>query len=83
MNLRFENERLQNDLNYERKINERMMKSQVDMNQLNELNLYRQKGKQGIGYKEEGESSKQGAQRNQRPTCNHYGKIGHTKQMLE
>ena len=27
MNLRFENERLQNDLNSERKINERLMKS--------------------------------------------------------
>ena len=58
-----------------------MMKSQVDMNQLNQLNeynLHRQKGKIGIRYKDEGESSKQGAQRNQRPTCNHYGKIGHT-----
>ena len=39
-----------------------MMKSQVDKNQLNEKNLYRQKGKAEIGYKEEGESSKQGAQ---------------------
>ena len=61
MNLRSENERLQNDLNSKRKINERMMKSKEDMNQLNEKNLYRQKGKVGIGYKEEGESSKQGA----------------------
>ena len=78
MKLRSKNERLQNDLNSERQINERMMKSQVDMNQLNEQNLYRQKGKEIIGYKEEGESSKQGAQKNQRPTCNHYGKIGHT-----
>ena len=37
------------------------MKSQVDMdqlNQLNEHNLYRQKGKEGIAYKEEGESSR-------------------------
>lgn len=34
------------------------MKSQVDMNQLNEKNLYRQKGKARIGFKEEGESSK-------------------------
>ena len=33
------------------------MKSQADMNQLNEKNLYREKGKVGIGYKEEGESS--------------------------
>ena len=78
MSLRSKNERLQNDLNFERKINERMMKSQVDMNQLNEKNHYRQKGKAGIGYKEEGESSKQGAQKNQRPTCNHCGKIVHT-----
>ena len=36
MNLRSENERLQNDLNTEKKTNERMMKQQVDMNQLNE-----------------------------------------------
>ena len=57
MNLMSENERLQNDLNSENQINERMMKSQVDMNQLNEKNLYRWKGKAGIGYKEEGESS--------------------------
>ena len=55
-----------------------MMKSQADMNQLNELNHFRQKGKVGIGYIEEGESSKQGAQKNQRPTCNHCGKLGHT-----
>ena len=34
--------------------------------------------KEEIGYIEEGESSKQGAQKNQRPTCNHYSKIGHT-----
>ena len=63
MNLRSENERLQNDLICERKINERMMKSQVDMNQLNDQNLYKQKGKARIGYKEEGESCKQGAQK--------------------
>ena len=57
------------------------MRSQVDMdqlNQLNEQNLYRQKGKIGIRYKEEGESSKQDAQKNKKPTCNHCGKIGHT-----
>ena len=48
------------------------------MNQLNEKNHYRQKGKAGIGYKEGGESSKQGAQKNQRPTYSHCGKIGHT-----
>ena len=78
MNLRSENERIHNDVNSERQLNERMMKSQVDMNQLNEQNLYRKKGKVGLEYKEEGESSKQGAQKNQRPTCNHYSKIGHT-----
>ena len=57
------------------------MKYQVDMdqlNQLNEQNLYRQKGKVGIGYREQGEFSKQGAQKNKKPTCNHCGKIGHT-----
>ena len=55
-----------------------MMRSQEDMNQLNEKIHYRQKGKAWIGYTEEGESSKQGAQKNQRPTCSHCGKIGHT-----
>ena len=72
---------MKNDLNTEKQVNERMMKSQVDMNQLNhknEQNLHRQKGKAGLGYEEEGESSKQCAQRNQKPTCNHCGKIGHT-----
>ena len=40
-------ERLKNDLNTEKQVNERIMKSQVNMNQLNQLNehnLYRQKG---------------------------------------
>ena len=55
-----------------------MMRSQADMNQLNEKNLYRKKGKAWIEYKEEGESSKQGAQKNQWSSCNHCGKIGHT-----
>ena len=55
-----------------------MMKSQVDMNQLNEQSHQRQKGKVGLGYVEESESSKQGAQNNQRPTFSHCGKIGHT-----
>ena len=36
MNLRLENERLQNNLNTKKKTNERMMKSQGEMNQLNE-----------------------------------------------
>ena len=60
---------MRNDLNSEKKLNEIIMKSQVDMdqlNQLNEQNLYRKKGKVGIGYKEEGESSKQGAQKNKK-----------------
>ena len=60
----------------------KVMKSQVDMNQLNqqnEQNLHRQKGKERLGYnEEEGESSKHGAKRNQKPTCNHCGKTGHT-----
>ena len=55
-----------------------MIKSQEDMNQLNEQIHYRQKGKVEIGYTEEGESSKKGAQKNQRPTFSHYGKIDHT-----
>ena len=45
---------------------------------MNQQNLHSKKGKAGLGYKDEGESSKQGAQRNQKPTCNHCGKIGHT-----
>ena len=78
MNLRSENERLQNGLNTERKTNERMMKSQENMNQLNEKSHYKQNGKARIGYTKEGESSKQGSQKNQRSTCNHCGKIGQT-----
>ena len=54
------------------------MKSQAYINQLNEKSRFRQKVKAGIWYSEEGESSKQWAQKNQRPTCNHCGKIGHT-----
>ena len=41
-----------------------MMKSPEDMNELHEQNLHKQKGKVVLGYKEEGESSKQGAQKN-------------------
>ena len=48
------------------------------LNHQNEKKNYRKKGKAGLGYKEQGESSKQGAQRNKKPTCNYYGKIGHT-----
>ena len=94
MNLRSENENLRSDLITERKINERlkadlisekqlnerMMKSQADMNQLNqqvEQNFY-QEGTTGLGYKEGGETSDQGSQRNQRPTYKNCGKIGHS-----
>ena len=41
INLRSKNKSLQNVLNFERQLNERIMKSQADMNQLNEKNLYR------------------------------------------
>ena len=78
MKLRLEKERLQNDLDTINQTNERMMKSQVDMNQLNEKSHQRQKGTTRLGYTEESESFKQEAQKNQRPTCNHCGKIGHT-----
>ena len=61
MNLRLENEKLKNDLNTKKKTNERMMKSQADMNQLNEQSHYKLKEKARIGYTEESESSKQGA----------------------
>ena len=60
MNLRSKNEFFLNELNTRKKNNERMMKSQADMNQYNEKSQYRQKGKVGIGYTEEGESSKKG-----------------------
>ena len=68
MNLRLENERLQNDLNTKNQTNERMLKYQDYMNQLNEKSQYKQKGKLGIGYTKEGESSKKGPQKNQRST---------------
>ena len=61
MNLIFENEILKNDLDTEKQTNERMMKSQADMNQLNEQSHQRQKGILGLGYTKESESSKQGA----------------------
>ena len=44
MNLRSKNERLKNDLDNKRQTYERMMKSQADMNQLNEQSHQRQKG---------------------------------------
>ena len=50
------NETLKNDLNTKKQVNERMMKSQKDINQLNqqnEQNLHRKKGKAGLGYNEE------------------------------
>ena len=45
---------------------------------MNEQIQDRLKGKARIGYKEDGESSQQWAQKNKRLTCNHCGKIGHT-----
>ena len=48
------------------------------MNQLNEKSHERQKGTTWLGYTEESESSKKGAQKNQRPTCNHFGQVKHT-----
>ena len=65
------NERLKNELNTKTQVNKRMMKSQADMNQLNqqnEKNLHKKKVKAILGYEEEGESSKKGAKRNQKPT---------------
>ncbi|GLJ10090.1 hypothetical protein SUGI_0121890 [Cryptomeria japonica] len=76
--LKEQNESLKNELDIQKQTNERMMKSQTDLDQLNEQNLHKQKGKAGLGYNEEGESSEQGSQRNQRPTCNYCGKTGHT-----
>ena len=55
-----------------------MMKSQEDMNQLNEQGHFRQKGKVGIRYTKEAKSSKHWAQKNKKPTCSHCGNIGHT-----
>ncbi|GLJ37806.1 hypothetical protein SUGI_0768710 [Cryptomeria japonica] len=66
--LKEQNESLKNELDIQKQANERMMKSQTD------LDLHKQKGKAGLGYNEEGESSEQGSQRNQRPTCNYYAK---------
>ncbi|GLJ52461.1 hypothetical protein SUGI_1115780 [Cryptomeria japonica] len=76
--LKEQNESLKNKLDIQKQANERMMKSQTDLDQSNEQNLHKQKGKAGLGYNEEGESSEQGSQRNQRPTCNYCGKTGHT-----
>ena len=53
------------------------MKSQVDMNQLNEKGQYKQKGKVRIGYTKEGELSKKGSQKNKRLTCIHCGMLSH------
>ncbi|GLJ40000.1 hypothetical protein SUGI_0818500 [Cryptomeria japonica] len=69
--LKEQNESLKNELDIQKQANERMMKSQTDLDQLNEQNLHKQKGKAGLGYNEEGESSEKGSQRNQRPTCNY------------
>ena len=48
------------------------------MNQLNQKNQFRHKGKTKLEYIEEGESFQQGAQKNKKPTCNHCGKRRHT-----
>ena len=45
---------------------------------MNEKSNQRYKGTTRLGCTEESESSEQGAQRNQRPTWNHCGKLGHT-----
>lgn len=47
------------------------MKSQESINQLDKKTQFRHKGKKGLGYKDEGESSQQGPQKNKMPTCNH------------
>ena len=59
-----------------------MMRSQTSMDQLVELSQHRHKGKVGLGYTKQGESSLQGAQNNRRPTCNHCGKEGHTSKKI-
>ncbi|GLJ43445.1 hypothetical protein SUGI_0903060 [Cryptomeria japonica] len=69
--LKDQNESLKNELDIQKQANERMMKTQTDLDQLNKQNLHKQKGKAGLGYNEEGESSEQGSHRNQRPTCNY------------
>ena len=56
-NLRTENEILENDLNMEKKTNERMMKSQESMNELDRQIQSRYKSTIGLGYTDEGESS--------------------------
>ncbi|GLJ53781.1 hypothetical protein SUGI_1147740 [Cryptomeria japonica] len=57
--LKEQNESLKNELDIQKQANERMMKTQTDLDQLNEQNLHKQKGKAGLGYNEEGESSEQ------------------------
>ncbi|GLJ07187.1 hypothetical protein SUGI_0060910 [Cryptomeria japonica] len=57
--LKEQNEILKNELDIQKQANERMMKSQIDLDQLNEQNLHKQKGNVGLGYNEEGESSEQ------------------------
>lgn len=55
-----------------------MIKSHEIMNQLNEQSQFRHKGKDGIRYLEEGESSQQGAKKSKRPTCSCFHEIGNT-----
>ena len=46
------------------------------MNHLIDKTKFKHHGNTRLGY--QGESSQQGAQKNQKSTCNHCGKIGHT-----
>ena len=78
INLRTENVRLQNNLNTKKKTKERMLNSQERMNLLIQKTQFRHHGKTGLGYIDQSESSHQGAQKNNKPTCNHCGKLGHT-----
>ena len=78
VNLRTKNFRLQNDLNIEKKTNERMLNSQKNMNRLIEQIQFKHHGKIGLGYTYQGESSQKSAQKNKKPTCNHCDKLGNT-----
>ena len=57
INLRIENEILHNDLSMEKETNERMMKSQECVNELDRKNQSRHKGTIGLGFIDEGEST--------------------------
>ena len=59
------------------KTNERIKKSQESMNELDKQIQSRHKGTTSLGFTNEGESSKQGAQKNKGTTCTHCGKTWH------